>query len=166
MAHAGGRPSLFREDMTETVLAYFATCKAKNVMPYLEDVAMELGIDIDTLETWEKQEVADIPDEFVGAIKKVRLLQRKNLMVGGLSETFNTGMSIFLLKANHGLIETSRQELTGKNGQPLLNDGGMIILFSKLLSKALPNGKQNRSLDKKQSLLIDEGVEQHQGTGK
>lgn len=161
MANPVGRPTIYNNEMLITAKAYYAEKKAKGEMPYIEELTQKLDITRQSLNQWVKGEVEGIDEEFIDTIKKIEELQKQLLMSGGLLEKYNTAMSIFLLKANHGMVETSRQEFTGKDGQPLINEGGMIVLFSKLLSKVLPNGKQNSGTNKKQTQLIEEGSEQH-----
>lgn len=114
-----GRPTLYKPEMDRVVLEYYEKSKKDKTMPFIEEIALELDIDIDTLEVWVNGKNPAVSDQFIGTIKKVRTLQRKMLMSMGLGSVLNTAMSIFLLKANHNLKETSRQEITGKDGQPI-----------------------------------------------
>ena len=81
--------------------------------------------------------------EFSRAIKKIEDAQENQLIDDGMygGKEVNAAMAIFLLKANHGKIETSRTELTGKDGNTLnitINAGTGFIPKSKVI-----NGSEN-----------------------
>jgi len=78
-------------------------------MPYIEDIALELEVDDDTIVTWALKH-----KQFSATIKKVKMLQKRQLENGGLANKVNVSMSIFLLKAVHGLKETTIHEVDQK----------------------------------------------------
>jgi hypothetical protein len=108
-----GRPTKYSSARLGQVTKYLNECrKDENKFPMVEDLAFQMNVDDDTLVEWAK-----IHPEFSAAIKKVKAYQRSWLQRNGLTGKVNTTMSIFLLKANHGLIEVQRQEITGKDGE-------------------------------------------------
>lgn len=102
-----------------------------NSVTFLEDLAVNvLDVDEDTITNWakyatDKQWMAKqtpaqrkLVRSFSELIKKVKTNQKYFLKVKGLADKGNA-MAIFLLKANHGLVETSRHELSGPDGKPI-----------------------------------------------
>lgn len=110
-----GRPTKYNESMVATAEAYYErTLSILNDMPTMEELALELGVDGDTLVEWAKEK-----PEFSAAIKRVKELQKQKLQTMGLFNRVNPTMAIFLLKTNHGFIDTSRQEVSGRDGGPV-----------------------------------------------
>lgn len=97
------RPTDYKDEYVDFVLNYIDECQESKSIPYMEDIALQLNVDEDTITNWCK-----VHDQFFGAIKKLKILQKKNLQQLGLSGKIRASMPIFLLKANHGMIETSR----------------------------------------------------------
>lgn len=114
--HPGGRPTKYSEEILEKAREYLQKCVDNSAIPFIEQLAFQLDINDETVLEWEKKY-----EEFSATIKRVRQLQKFMLLSGSLNETYNVTASIFQLKANHGLIETSRSELTGKDGERLSN---------------------------------------------
>lgn len=122
------RPSSYDQTKDYDKLAdeYLATCgREQTKLPKISEFCREyIGADEDTVELWVKGE--NLPKDadttqLIGSIKRIRYAQKEELMDDGLfgGKETNVAMAIFLLKANHGMVETSRQELVGKDGQPL-----------------------------------------------
>jgi hypothetical protein len=133
MAHAGGRPTIYKDIYIDKIPEYIKTCtgREQTELPTVEGFADYIDVDTDTINNWcdakdEKEELKH--PEFFGAIKRLKDRQKNQLMNDGMygGKEVNAGMAIFLLKANHGLIETGRTELVGKDGKPItvniLND--------------------------------------------
>ena len=59
--------------------------------------------------------------EFLNAIKRLKTYQKYKLINDGLygGKKVNTAMAIFLLKVNHGMVETSKTDVTTK-GEPII----------------------------------------------
>ena len=105
---------------------YLATCgREQTRLPKISEFCREyIGADDDTVSSW--LEGKQIPqgantDELSASIKKIKDAQKEELQDDGLfgGKECNVAMAIFLLKANHGMVETARTELVGKDGQPL-----------------------------------------------
>ena len=122
------RPSNYdsTKDYEQLANEYLATCgREQTKLPKLSEFCREyIGANEDTVELWIKGE--NLPEgadtsELVGARKRIKHAQKEELIDDGLfgGKEVNVAMAIFLLKANHGMVETSRQELVGKDGQPL-----------------------------------------------
>ena len=105
-------------DIVQQTREYINYCTNEQMeLPTVEGLALKLDVNDDTLVEWAK-----IHDDFAEVFYKLKMSQKKELVNGGMygGKEINVAMAIFLLKANHGLIETSRTELTGKDGQSLI----------------------------------------------
>lgn len=124
-----GRPTKYNEDMLAKTKAYYLSYKEAEPFingdnklpnpkfkypPYIEELSLELDVDEDTIGSWGKK----FP-EFLGTIKRIKTLQKLRLLHSSMAKSSTTG-SIFQLKVNHNMIETNRQELTGKDGEQLV----------------------------------------------
>ena len=123
-----GRPTIYdsTKDYNKLAENYLQTCgREQTKLPKISEFCREyVGANEDTVNLWldEKDEDGNSlkPDLF-GAIKRVKEAAEEQLKDDGLygGKEINQAMAIFLLKANHGMVETSRQELVGKDGQPI-----------------------------------------------
>lgn len=109
-----GRPSLKPEDAIARIDAYLSDIAAKKEIPFIEEIAAMFGVDEDTIGNWAKSD-----EQFLGAIKRVKNWQKWRLKADSLNNKVNPASAIFQLKANHGMVETSRTELSGKDGGPI-----------------------------------------------
>ena len=114
IAKKGGRPSKYSPEKIDILASYLAKCEKDNEIPLREKFALSIGVLPDTLAYWERNN-----HKFSSAIKKLDSAQKAYLMQNALNGTKKEATSIFLLKANHGMMETSRQEITGKDGKDL-----------------------------------------------
>ena len=112
--NVGGRPTKYRPEMLNVLAEYLKECKKENEIPLREDFAGAVGVLPDTLADWERANV-----RFSRAIKTLDSAQKTYLVRNSLDGKKKEATSIFLLKANHGMMETSRQEITGKDGKDL-----------------------------------------------
>ena len=97
----GGRPTKYNEEMVKKAYEYIELAGNNyEELPTLFKMAEYLKVDEDTVLAWGKKY-----DEFIGAIKKVKKLQRDRLMGKGLDNTWNSPMAMFLLKCNHGFVD-------------------------------------------------------------
>ena len=104
-------------DIVRQTNEYISRCTNEQMeLPTVEGLAMKLDVDDDTLVEWAK-----IHDDFAQVFRKLKMSQKRELINGGMygGKEINVAMAIFLLKANHNLIETSRNELTGKDGEAM-----------------------------------------------
>lgn len=110
--HAGGRPTKYSEEMLIKANTYLSDSRAgKVIIPFIEELALILDVDEDTVNNWckAKDEFGEprFP-EFFGAIKKLKTLQKLRLMQRILGRYNPTG-GIFLLKTLHGMIEEEKR---------------------------------------------------------
>lgn len=109
-----GRPTKYRGKYLKSAEKYLKECCAKQKIPFIQELSMQLGINDDTLNEWCKAR-----EDFSATIKRVKDYQKMRLMDDGLASRVNSTMAIFLLKANHNMIETQRIQNTGDETEPL-----------------------------------------------
>lgn len=73
-------------------------------IPLIEELAEILGVNDDTISEWRKTY-----PEFSNAYDRLFRKQRGGLIRNGLAKSKGQVMNIFLLKANHGMIETEKR---------------------------------------------------------
>ena len=107
-----GRPTKYRSHYPGIVHGYIdLEIKARRI-PWVEDVCEIFKTSRETLGNWGKKHPS-----FFDAIKRLKTVQEKSLKIQGMTK--QAAMPIFLLKSNHGYIETDRLEHTGADGEPL-----------------------------------------------
>ena len=114
-----GRPSKYDPKFIDEIDNYLQTCgREQTKLPTKEEFAQTIGVDDETLDNWSK-----VHSEFLGAIKKITRAQKVQLINDGIygGKEVNATMCIFLLKANHGMIETERHLFEGENVMINLN---------------------------------------------
>lgn len=116
--HPGGRPSKYNEGMYRIAQEYYISCIEGEVvknnkgemvrrkkMPLIEELARLCDVDHETLENWTKDN-----EEFFALYKKIKSHQRESLINRGF-QMKNPTFAIFLLKAQHGMMESEKQIL-------------------------------------------------------
>lgn len=117
MPNPVGRPSKYAPDAIEKINKYLEEAIPENMeIPTVEGIALKLGINRDTLYEWAK-----VHPDFSDTLDKLKMLQKKYLINTGIfgGKEINSTIIALLLKVNHDMIETTRQELTGKDGEDL-----------------------------------------------
>lgn len=112
-----GRPTKYKTEFVNQVFDYLQTVGRQAMeLPTRYGFSQYIGVNDDTLVEWEK-----LYPDFSAALKRIDNAQREQLMNDGMygGKEVNSTMAIFLLKANHGMIETQRTEITGKDGEDL-----------------------------------------------
>ncbi len=104
-----GRPTKYRPIFVKKVKNYYKKCLKDNIMPFLEDLALLFKVDEETVNNWSKAN-----KDFFGAIAQIKELQKKSLKKMALGNYMG---AIFLLKANHGLVEKQHVLLSGAEGE-------------------------------------------------
>ena len=130
-----GRPTRLDDEMLRKTVDYYDTCRSTSHMPLLEELAiMILDMPSELISRWANrandkewrakkieaghEDIVERHEHFSQTIKKLSDLQLAHLKKGGLRDQRNS-VAIFLMKANHGMVETNRTELSGPNGQPI-----------------------------------------------
>lgn len=115
--HMAGRPTDYNQTLVEEVKKYLkSTGRQQTELPTMEGLAGYFEVNTDTLVEWAKLYPA-----FSAAIKELKEKQKEQLMNDGLygGKEVNSTMAIFLLKVNHGMIETEKKMMVGANGESL-----------------------------------------------
>lgn len=133
MAHPGGRPTKYTEDMPSKVDEYLAECKiwwdefhktrgeksdtyeriVRVKLPMIEGFAEFIDVSKDTLYEWAK-----IYPKFSDALAKITRQQHNMLAEGGLAGYFSPVITKLMLSNNHGYREKSEQDITS-GGKPI-----------------------------------------------
>ena len=108
-----GRPTKYNSKTPTLAHDYIDECEAQNQIPYIEELALNLHVDDETLLEWAKKYT-----DFSAALKRLKIRQRICLYRATMQKNSATG-AIFQLKVNHDKIEINRNELTGKDGKEL-----------------------------------------------
>ena len=96
--------------MIQVAEDYINSCgREATELPTIEGLALELGINDETVGLWGKAH-----SEFGEVVRDLKLKQKAQLMNDGLygGKEINTPMAIFLLKVNHDMIEKSAMDFT------------------------------------------------------
>lgn len=137
MANIMGRPTKLTPTRLKKAKEYYKRKRDGKDMPFVEELAVEeLDVDRHTVARWvakgEDSEYlkglvakgaagkrqAKLYIDFCSTIKKLATMQLFQLKVRGIADGRNA-VAIFLMKADHSMIETNRTELTGPNGEPI-----------------------------------------------
>lgn len=111
----GGRPTKYNDDMVFKAIEYVAKTK----IPFIEGLALELDVHRETIREW-----GDKYPRFSATLDKLKHKQFMAMAIGGLDGTLNPTITKLLLSFNHGVIDTERRELTGKDGEKL---SGVVV---------------------------------------
>lgn len=109
MSKKRGRPTKYRPIFVKRAKDYYEKCLKENVMPFIEDLELILGVSNDSITRY-----CEANKDFCGAVDRINSLQRKSLKKIALG---NYNGAIFLLKANHGLVEKQHVLLSGAEGE-------------------------------------------------
>ena len=112
----GGRPTKYYDGVIDKIDEYLTTVgREQTKLPTRYGFSQFIGVNDDTLVEWENKKENDklVYPKFSATIKRIDKAQKEQLMDDGLygGREVNAAMAIFLLKANHNLIETERKEI-------------------------------------------------------
>jgi len=96
-----GRPTKYNRDVARQAKKYVEDCYKGNRTPYIEELALELDLNDDTINEWTKKH-----SDFSATIDRLKILQRLHLKRGALEKKFQSNIATFLLKANHDLPDS------------------------------------------------------------
>lgn len=112
-----GAPTKYDPNFIDTVDIYLQSCgREQTKLPTREGFARYINVHRDSLQEWCKSH-----KDFNQAMHKIEDEQKIQLIDDGMygGKEVNAAMAIFLLKANHSMVETSRLEHTGKDGDAM-----------------------------------------------
>lgn len=102
-----GRPTKYDPSFVQKAEEYIASCSRESTeLPTIEGLALKLGLDDERISDYSKK----YPD-FHATVKDLVRKQKNQLVNDGMygGKEVNSTMAIFLLKANHGMIETEKR---------------------------------------------------------
>lgn len=150
-----GRPTKYDPSFIQTAKEYIASCgREQTELPTIEGLAVKLDVDDDQINEWSKK----YPD-FHATIKALKHKQKNQLINDGLygGKDINATMAIFLLKVNHGMIETERRLIGGDKENPLAiniqtygNDDPLKLLSREVKQASDPRFKQQGEISSPQ----------------
>lgn len=144
-----GRPSSFKEEYAEELIRFFDTSvytiiekvdekgnktteKVLNPFPTLARFATKIGVTRETLHEWATLKSANgelrYPD-FAYAYKRAKDFQEALLVEGAIGGMYQANFSIFTAKNVLGWRDKTEQEISGKDGAPLVT--GIQVTFVK-----------------------------------
>lgn len=145
-----GRPSVFKEEYADQLLAYFdkeayervplldkegnekGSEIVPNKFPTLARFATMVGVTRETLHDWatsrNEDESLKYPN-FSYAYKKAKEYQEAILVEGAMANAFHANFAIFTAKNVLGWRDKIEQEITGADGAPLVT--GINVTFVK-----------------------------------
>lgn len=101
-----GRPSKYGNSALKTAQEYVEKCHKRDSIPYIEELALILDVNDDTISEWKKKY-----PEFSATIDRLKIMQRLALKRGALEKRFQSNIALFLLQTNHKQeedLDTSR----------------------------------------------------------
>lgn len=111
----GGRPTKYTGEIQQKCEEYYNRFRQlKTKVPFLEELELELDISRDTRVRWEK-----LHRRFSDTVYKVKTLQKLRLQQRVVYSAKNPYGEVFLLKANHDMMETEKRQIVGENGEPV-----------------------------------------------
>jgi len=100
------RPTQYDSSMIEKAQKYVKKCVEDNEIPYLEELALSLGVSEWTLKNWEMSN-----PEFSEVFKLLKTTQKLDIKRKALTERVNPGIAKLLLSAEHDVVERVRSEV-------------------------------------------------------
>ena len=95
-----GRPTKYDALALKTAQSYVRKCQKDGCIPFVEELALEIGVNDDTLVEWVGKH-----GEFSATVKRLKTLQKLHLKKGALERKLHPSIAMFLLKANHDVSE-------------------------------------------------------------
>lgn len=111
-----GRPTSYSEEVLQKAYDYLDECDREFQIPYIQELALVLGVNQDTLYEWAKAKNEDNNlryPEFSEALKMIKSCQELKLLRSSMYAFSSTG-SLFQLKTNHGYVETEKRVIEAK----------------------------------------------------
>jgi hypothetical protein len=110
-----GRTTKFHPGISALTDAYTKECLDFDIIPTLEGLAGEFGVDTDTIFEWRNPKYKKMAKErrqFSESCKRLMVAQREMLLKKGLLGHYNNVMAIFILKNNHGFTDRHEVDYT------------------------------------------------------
>lgn len=99
-----GRPTKYKKEYPQLVLEYIKECQNKEELPFVVEFAHRIGVNKDTIYQWCK-----INKGFSDSIRVLNEASELMLVKSGIKRKYDPSFARFILAANHGYVETSKQ---------------------------------------------------------
>ena len=112
------KPTKFTPELVAKIDEFLSEAVPTNMrIPTVEGLCLKLGISRETIYQWAKEH-----KKISDTLELIKTKQKEFLTEIGIfgGKEINANIVALFLKANHGMIETTRQELTGAEGEPLV----------------------------------------------
>jgi hypothetical protein len=155
MVKKNGRPLKYPDEdiLIQKTKEYIATTgREQTSLPTIEGLALYLDLDDERISEYAKRY-----SKFHATIKALKAKQKGQLMDDGLygGKEVNSTMAIFLLKVNHGMIETEKKLLGNINGESLT-----FNIIADGFSRYKPINATSGTSDERQTQIQDNSVAQ------
>ncbi len=109
MAKAG-RPTKYRQEYAtdEHVQGFISYCKDQKEVVTLCGYAIYMNVSEESVAEWSR-----VHKEYSGTVAKVKRISKQQLFQGGLNKSLSSRIVKLGLSANHGMSETTNQNVTG-----------------------------------------------------
>lgn len=115
-----GRPTKYKPEYCDLIIEFFSEQPESKMterghisvtgkLPTFESFATKLQVSVDTLHEWRT-----VHTDFSEAYTRAKAMQRDAMMQHGLTGAYNPAFTKFLLSANHGMHETSNQNVNAE----------------------------------------------------
>ena len=99
-----GRPSIYKREYPTMIYQYVKKCKETDTLPFIQEFCSDNGLTVEIISRWAK-----ITKVFNQAIEYLKQEQELMLVRNGMKRKYDPSMARFILAANHGYVETSKQ---------------------------------------------------------
>lgn len=120
-----GRPTKYTTEIYKLIDEYFTEAIPQNMkIPTVEGICLKIGINKDTAYEWAKKY-----PEFSDTLDLCKTKQKEYLTEIGIfgGKEINASIVQLFLKANHGMIETVRNEISGDPLVIIKSDGNTSV---------------------------------------
>ena len=99
-----GRPTKYKREYVQAIYDYIKECEIEDKVPFIVEFCRRYGLTKEIISRYRK-----IRSEFNQSIEALNEAQEEYLVSHGLKRKVDPGFARFILAANHGYVETSKQ---------------------------------------------------------
>lgn len=105
-----GRPTKYKPEYAtgKHLQGFIESCKEAKEVVTVCGYCVYIDVSEDVLPLWEKAH-----PEFIGTVAKIKQISKNQLFQGGLNKSLSSRIVKLGLSANHGMNETTNQNLSG-----------------------------------------------------
>jgi hypothetical protein len=109
-------------------------CVDNDETPFIEELALRLGVWDDTMRHWEEHE--DKAD-FMAVMKRLRSVQKLDIKRKSLKGKYVSKIATLILAAEHNVVPVYRKEVSGIDGKPIEVEQKLSPEQEKFLSEGI-----------------------------